>query len=212
MASVLTFDELNVLDYEGRKSEDYADYFGGMGLTKKQKEDRISLSERFEEEFWPVLVYLVSLLPYGLLDVDIAREYFLIAYLTGYETMLTPDDYIREYAEEFAQLVAQATVDNVDDPYFFSKDRAMFLSENESEGAWNHDDFEKAILSGKRNKRWYDRRDNRVRTTHREVHGTVKPIQEPFLVGDSLLMYPKDTSLGADAKEIVNCRCTIKYF
>lgn len=212
MPSVLSFDELNVLDPDSRKSEEYDEYFSGMGLTEKQKQNRVKLSHEFEKEFFPVLVYLVSLRPFMLLDEPTAREWFLTAYITAYQTMLKPDDYMDEYADKFATEVARSTVDHIDDPYFFSLDRAKYLSENEANTAWNHDDHEKALLAGKKYKRWIDMKDNRVRPTHRAVGSTVKLIQEPFVVGSSLMQYPKDDSLGADAEEIVNCRCTIKYF
>lgn len=211
MASILTFDELNVLDHENRRSEDYDKYFSGMGLTAEQKKKRIELSEKFEEEFWSVLVFLYALLPYGLLDAETAKSRFLEAYMAAVILLIEPDEYIMQYAEEFAAEVAQSTVDHTDDPYYFSLDRAMYLSENESEGALNHDDFKKALLSGKKYKRWVSMKDKRVRETHSIVDEDVKLIQEPFLVGDSLLMYPKDTSLGASPEEIVNCRCIVKY-
>ena len=49
----------------------------------------------------------------------------------------------------------------------------------------------------------------------RDTHSTAmsvysrKPIAEdkPYLVGSSYLMFPGDTSMGAMAKEIVNCKC-----
>lgn len=49
----------------------------------------------------------------------------------------------------------------------------------------------------------------------RDTHSTAmsiyskKPIPEdkPYLVGSSYLMFPADTSLGALAKEVVNCKC-----
>ena len=212
MASILTFDELNVLDHENRRSEDYDEYFSGMGLTKAQKQKRIELSEKFEEEFWAVLVYLFALFPLGLLTEDTAKEKFLVAYLLVYEAVFGNDDYGPDYADKFASEVAKSTLDHVDDPYYFSKDRAMYISENESETAYNHDEFEKALLDGKRYKQWISMKDFRVRGSHRIVDDTVKLIQEPFVVGDSLMMYPKDTSLDADPEEIVNCRCIVKYF
>lgn len=212
MASILTFDELNVLDHENRRSEDYDEYFDGMGLTKAQKQKRIELSKEFEKEFWPVLVYLYTLLPLGLLDEPTAKEQFLMAYLVVYELIFGVDDFGPEYADRFASEVARSTVDHVDDPYYFSKDRAVYLSENESETAYNHDEYEKALLDGKRYKQWISMKDKRVRETHKDVDDDVKLIQEPFLVGNSLLLYPKDTSLDADPSEIVNCRCIVKYF
>jgi len=54
--------------------------------------------------------------------------------------------------------------------------------------------------------------DKRVRTTHKEVGGTSKPIGEPFYVGGSLLLYPRDFSLGASAEQTAGCRCSIEYY
>ena len=36
-----------------------------------------------------------------------------------------------------------------------------------------------------------------------------KPIPEdkPYIVGSSYLMFPGDTTLGALAKEVINCKC-----
>lgn len=212
MATILSFDNLNTLEHENRRSEDYDDYFSGMGLTEEQKRQRIRLAEAFEDTFWPTLVYLLGLLPFGLLDENTAYEKFFEAFITVVVTAKIADEYLEEYARQFAEEVARSTVEHADDPYYFSKDRAMYLSENESETSYNHKEYEDALLSGKRSKRWRDMRDIRVRETHRKVHGTAIPIQEPFLVGDSLMMYPKDTSLGASPEEIVNCRCTVEYF
>ena len=96
--------------------------------------------------------------------------------------------------------------------YYYSSDRAIFIAENESLICWNHQDFSDAIKSGKRRKQWMDVRDKKERETHLQVGRTVNPINEPFLVGNSLMQYPKGTSFGASSSEIVNCRCTIKYF
>lgn len=210
--TVLTFDELNVLDYEGRRSEEYEEYFSDMGLTKKQKEDRIELAKKFEDEFWPVLILLATLREYGTLTEDEARQEFWDAFWAVINLILPDDDNREQMADDFADEVTRSTMEHLDDPYYFSKDRAMFMSENESESAHNYKEFGEALASGKTHKRWIDMRDTRVRKTHSIVGGTVMPIKEPFLVGDSLLMFPKDTSLGADASEIVNCRCIAQYF
>lgn len=47
-----------------------------------------------------------------------------------------------------------------------------------------------------------------TRDTHLAADGTLADADEPFTVGNSLLMYPHDTSMGADASEIVNCACS----
>lgn len=45
------------------------------------------------------------------------------------------------------------------------------------------------------------------RDTHIAVDGQVLDSYEPFLVGTSYLMYPHDSSMGAEASEIINCAC-----
>ena len=71
---------------------------------------------------------------------------------------------------------------------------------------------EDAIAQGKTMKRWLTMGDKRVRATHKEVGGTSKPIGEPFYVGSSLLLYPRDFSLGASTAETAGCRCSIEYY
>ncbi len=60
-------------------------------------------------------------------------------------------------------------------------------------------------------KTWYSLMDGKERATHHAAHLQTVPINEPFHVGKSYLMYPGDTSLGADSNEIIKCRCFVKY-
>jgi hypothetical protein len=76
----------------------------------------------------------------------------------------------------------------------------------------NHAEYAQAVGSGKTKKQWIDMKDSRERATHLVVGGTVLPIGDYFVVGDSLMLYPKDDSAGAGLEEICGCRCTIKYF
>lgn len=55
---------------------------------------------------------------------------------------------------------------------------------------------------------WDSAGDARVRESHRAMDGQSVGMDEPFAAPDgSLLMFPGDTSLGASASEIINCRC-----
>lgn len=55
---------------------------------------------------------------------------------------------------------------------------------------------------------WITRLDEHVRPTHKAAHGQRVPgTGTPFVVGNSLLMYPGDASLGASLEEIAGCRC-----
>lgn len=55
---------------------------------------------------------------------------------------------------------------------------------------------------------WDSAGDKRVRDTHRHLDGQSVGFDEPFVSeSGARLLYPGDTSLGADAAEIINCRC-----
>lgn len=62
---------------------------------------------------------------------------------------------------------------------------------------------------GVQQKEWLATMDNRTRDDHAEANGQVVGVDEPFLVGGYEMMFPGDDSGGADASEIVNCRCTV---
>lgn len=53
-------------------------------------------------------------------------------------------------------------------------------------------------------KMWYATLDNRTRTQHREMHGEIRELEEPFSNG---LQYPADPN--GDPSEVWNCRCTL---
>jgi len=62
-------------------------------------------------------------------------------------------------------------------------------------------------------RKWRSAGDRRVRHTHavlnaQEVTGMDMPFQSP---SGAILRFPGDTSLGAGAGEVVNCRCDVSY-
>jgi hypothetical protein len=46
-----------------------------------------------------------------------------------------------------------------------------------------------------------------TRSSHELMDGVIVDEDEPFVLPGGMLMYPHDTSLGADAGEIINCAC-----
>lgn len=60
-------------------------------------------------------------------------------------------------------------------------------------------------------KTWRDMDDKRVRNSHRIVDGTRLPENGIFNVGGSRLQFPGDSSLGATAAQVINCRCFADY-
>lgn len=211
MLGVRDYDELNNIVGMNR-SEDFSDYFDVMDLPEEDMEKRISLAETLEENFLFVLAYLFAIQQYGSIDWESIRIRFETAYRGALENTIIIDEYLDLYIRQFAYDMVDSTQAHIDDLYYYSHDRARFAAENESNSSWNYADYQAAIQSGKTLKRWVDVRDKKEREAHRKVGGTVKLIDEPFVVGGSLMYFPKDTSLGASSSEIINCRCKTIYY
>lgn len=55
--------------------------------------------------------------------------------------------------------------------------------------------------------------DGRTRDSHLKLDGTAVGLNEPFVspaTGRSM-MFPGDSSMGADGEDIINCRCRVRY-
>lgn len=215
--SVSSYDELNISP-NNRRSEPYKEYFSKMSISDKEKQERIAFSEQMEE----VILYILALIETTIESGETNREYiqaqFYDKYLDVIASYMLIDAYIKQYALDVTKQIIDATFErfsaedkNITDDYYLSNDRAMFISECEANSILNYRQYSKAVKAGKTKKKWIDVGDKKERKTHLEVGGTTLPIGEPFSVGDSLLQFPKDTSLGASADEIVNCRCSIQY-
>lgn len=215
--SVSSYDELNIRP-NNRRSEPYKEYFSKMSISDKEKQERIAFSEQMEE----VILYILALIETTIESGETNREYiqaqFYDKYLDVIASYMLIDTYIKQYALDVTKQIIDATFErfssedkSITDDYYLSNDRAMFISECEANSILNYRQYSKAVKAGKTKKKWIDVGDKRERKTHLEVGGTILPIDEPFSVGDSLLQFPKDTSLGASADEIVNCRCSIQY-
>lgn len=61
-------------------------------------------------------------------------------------------------------------------------------------------------------KRWESGPDDgQQRESHTAANGEQVRSDKPFIVGGFELMYPCDYSQGADAGEVINCRCSVSY-
>lgn len=204
-------DELNIpMPYS--RSEPFEQYFGDMDLTDEEKEKRIEVAEDLDD----LMLFIFALIAIMRENNAVDKDYIVLQINNRYMEILQGymgvDKYLEDYIRQFSNTFIQTTFDGIDDEWYLSADRARFIGENESETTWNYDEYRQAIENGKTRKQWVDIMDKRERKTHREVGGTVIPIEDVFVVGDSLMRYPKDTLYGAEAKEIINCRCSIKYF
>lgn len=210
MSTITNFDEINALD-QSRRSEPYEEYFDKMSISDKQKKLRIAFSERMEE----VILYVLSLIDTMVENEEVDQEYIENSlydeYIAIVAVYFAVDSYISDYVRQFSHDVVQSTFDHIKDEYYLSRDRAMFISECEANTSLNYKEYTDAIKAGKTHKTWKDIGDRRERRTHLEVGGTTIPIRELFVVGNSLMLFPKDNSHNPSAKEVVNCRCSIQY-
>lgn len=91
----------------------------------------------------------------------------------------------------------------------FSMQRAQRISRTMSTAAANGGKLEgwkqSEVAKGKK---WRSAAGSRTRRTHRKANGQIVTLDKPFKVGSSKLMYPGDPA--GEAKEIVNCRCTMQ--
>lgn len=217
----LPFDELNVLAAEkNQRSIPIERYFDEMSLTKQQKQDRKDFAKELQEILFVAMSMIYMLVIEGrsgaTLDTvktnltnDIDRLVRKFTYPDGYMMYI-----ISEYVSEFVDVtVRRSASENPEDlAYWYSQDRARLNAEDEANAIFNYDEYRQAIFDGKTMKEWVSMRDAQVRRTHAEVDGEVIPIEDAFLVGTSLMRFAKDTSLGASQDEIINCRCSVRYF
>jgi HK97 family phage portal protein len=94
---------------------------------------------------------------------------------------------------------------------------AETIARTETVGASNFGNQEAALQAGIQTKTWISSRDERVREEHVEIDDRTTdepiPVTAPFRLADgSELMFPGDSSLGADPGQVINCRCTTLYF
>jgi len=59
------------------------------------------------------------------------------------------------------------------------------------------------------NKRWIFIKDEKVRMSHRQLHGDSVPVGSPFFVQGVPIRFPKDPL--APASLTINCRCVLKF-
>ena len=58
---------------------------------------------------------------------------------------------------------------------------------------------------------WVAQADGRTRASHAAAAGQEQPLAAAFTVGGYRMMHPGDSSMGAPAALIVNCRCVMSY-
>lgn len=206
------FDEINNLPQSNILSID--EYFDGIeNLTDEEREKRKEFSFEMEDILLFLFALFLTMKKFNYINKGYMQEQLQARYLALVKKYGIEIDFdVSDHIEKFSREIIDTTLKNGDTEFFTSDDRAVLIAENESQNTFNRQDYIDAINSGKTKKQWLDIKDNKERKTHRKVGGTILPIKEYFLVGDSLLLYPHDYSMNPEIKETANCRCSIRYF
>lgn len=202
------FDELN----SGQSILSIDEYFDTMNLSEEEKKKR----KTFANEIMNAMLFIFALISI-MRQYDYLNKQFIIQQLEQrYSDIVIKymdiDKYMEDCIREFSQETIDTTLKHPDEEYYLSNDRAMLIGENEANSSLNYGQFAEAVKRGKKEKRWITEGDNKVRKTHREVDLEVISINDTFVVGNSLMRFPKDDYYNPEPEEIVNCRCTIEYF
>lgn len=206
MLPVTDFDELNrLVGYE--RSMPIAKYFGEMRISNAQKRKRIALARKLEAEMIWLMSYLFYARQQGIsVSMDAINEI-----RNRYRACLGDaliDLYIATHIDSISADIVDATNRHKDDPYYYSKDRARLIAENESNSVFNYTEYEEAAKN-KKYKTWLTVMDGHERNSHAEVNGTTLPIDQEFVLHGGTCQYPREDTLPEE--ESVNCRCSLAF-
>lgn len=202
-------DELN--DFSEDEILDIDAYFDEMELSEEGKEER----KKFAKDMKEIMLFLFSLF-LVMKEKSYMDKRFIISQLQSrYSDLVVEymkiDKYIEEHIKEFSEETVDTTLRHIDEEFYLSEDRIVLISVNEANSTLNYKDFANAITDGKTEKQWITEKDRRVRKTHKRLESVIIPIEDTFVVGNTLMRFPHDTFYGIDYKELSNCRCTVRY-
>lgn len=203
-------DELAVpMDYEFSISE----FFDEMELSPIEKEKRKDFAESMKDIMLFIFALFSTMKQYGYTNKEFAIDQLQSIYWDISIKYFDGDaKKVREYVNDFSNEIINTTIAHIDEEYFLSDERAAIIAVNEANTILGYSEIQKKIEQGYTRKQWITEKDKKVRKTHRAVDNKTIPIEDYFLVGNSLMMYPHDNiSFDVEPNEVINCRCTIKY-
>lgn len=215
MAYTSSIDELNNLQTEQDKQKIRA-YFEEMDLEPEEIEKRIGVANDLDNLYLILFLLMTASVAAGENVID--QNAYWNDYLTrGYNDVLTENGYntddpmVSNRIDETVAEVLNTTYEHIAQTYYLSHDRALMIASNDTNAFANYEYHIRKIKEGYTRKRWVTKVDKKTRHDHVWADGQEVDIQMPFIVGGYEMLFPLDQSLGADAKEVVNCRCVARY-
>lgn len=125
MAQIFGFDEIEKI-----RSMPYNKFFGEMGITNKQKKERIEFSKKIEDDMRFLILLILIMKETGRVDAKKAAEQFEAKLLKWIAQYIDLDSETKAYISDFCLSTAQVTADHVNEKYYVSEDRIRLVSEN----------------------------------------------------------------------------------
>lgn len=220
----MKFDELNAL---------FVDYFDIMKLSEEDKKNRVDCAMWLYDAVWYIFTLIRMEFNNSMLYT---KEEYTESLMMRVEEFLRENNipYNKEYLKRVAEDIINTTFRHLgdeeeieeederlaeeeedaeseeDEEYYLSEERAILIAKNEANSIYNYRDYVKAKEEKKQYKVWYSEGDDRVRYSHFLVDGMRIPIEQPFPVGDDLMMFPHDYMNGSP-ENLINCRCSCFY-
>lgn len=206
--SLAEVDQLNII------------FFGEMDISSAEKSLRVVMAaalskpllrfydaiQRFSEDGLNAVLLAAASAEFEKSYLEFFVKYYAEYMRTiGAVSTVPPDRWAREHAEDLAKWIVN------NGRQLPVSERLLNTIRTEVNEIGNLALLNAALGNKKTKKRWKTFGDSKVRPTHKDAAGQIVPIGEPFTVGGYKLMFPCDSSLGAGAEEIVNCRCTVQY-
>lgn len=207
------FDEANDLS-EG-EILDIDSYFDEMELPDEEKEKR----KEFSENMVDIMLFIFALFSVMRQYNSVNKQFIISQLQTRYSELVLQymdiDKMVGDYIQKFSEEIVDTTLKYPDEKYYLSNDRATLIGVNEANSILGYSQLQEAKEKGYTRKTWITEGDKKVRETHREVDMQEIPLFDYFVVGNSLMLYPHDNvseyGRNVEAKEIVNCRCSVVY-
>lgn len=203
--ALLKNDELNNLE----------SFFEPMELSDEDKKKRVDLAY----EIYAMLTRFFTIVKASLATgTDIDRNYLVDYFTRYYKDLIVEQGYNKNLDDDYYDFYIDMIADSIVDTSLkgganaLSDTRVIEIAQNDANVIENHNKHMQMKLDGFKTKRWVTMADEKVRFNHVMADGEEVPIDQPFKVGGSELMYPTDISLGADASEVINCRCGCIYY
>lgn len=205
-----------------------------MNILKADKRKRIDTAKSLDKELGKFFIRQLSDFERGVFLTEISsesyRDMLMDLYMT-YSDSVT-DEWMLNKSRRFAdqiQNTTESTIRGIEGGSAFaatllfgspikrkdipkkvletlSQDRATRIAMNETNIIHNykhHMELRKTQITHT----WDATLDEVTRPHHWEADGKTVPINEPFIIAGERLMFPGDDSLGATAKNLINCRC-----